>query len=82
MPFPWLHSQLPTELTKTFKDAALDAYRREVRERAALLHHLGYPREHAVARCRQNLEWEYQLHGKAPILDELNALVDAVYKRA
>lgn len=82
MVFPWHQVHIPDELTRTFKDSGLEMYRREVRDRASLLRKLGYAKDDAKARCRQNLEWEYQLHGKAPILDEISKLVDEVYGRA
>ncbi len=55
--------------------------RTEVRQRAELLRHLGYSQAEATARCRQNLRWDFDLHGTTPLLGEVASLVAAVYRR-
>jgi hypothetical protein len=60
---------------------AREVKRQEVRERAALLLRLGRTREEAVARCRQNLRWDYALHGEPELLGEVEKIVSDVYRR-
>ncbi|MCS6916053.1 MAG: hypothetical protein RMK29_03800 [Myxococcales bacterium] len=81
MPFPWISSQIPADYAATFRDKALAMYRDEVRQRAELLLHLGYSAEEAIARCRDNLRWDFDLSGPCPIENEVEHLVQAVYRR-
>lgn len=81
MPFPWLQADIPTSYQATFRQKALDMYRSEVRQRAALLLHLGYSAKEATARCRASLRWEFDMNGGCGIEDEVPKLVQAVYKR-
>jgi hypothetical protein len=82
MPFPYLHAQVPPQLSDTFQAQALDSMRAEVRERAAVLVRLGWDADLAATRARQNLEWEFELHSPAPILAEIDALVRGVAQRS
>lgn len=81
MPFPWLHAELPAAVTAAFSGKSRDNLRREVGERARLLMHLGFDEAAAVARCRQDLAWEWEIPGPPPLLDEVPALVRAIYQR-
>lgn len=56
-------------------------FRQEIRQRAALLQHLGWTQEAVAARCRGNLSWDFELHGKPPIGEEVDALVGEVFRR-
>jgi hypothetical protein len=57
-------------------------YRREIEERAALLHRLGYPRPLARARLLANARWDFEIGADdAPAPSEIEALIDAVYRR-
>ena len=55
--------------------------RRGVRDHAALLRSLGWSKKRAVARCKANVEWEYELLARPTVLDEIDQLVDKVYGR-
>lgn len=81
MPFPWISSHIPADYAATFRDKALAMYREEVRQRAELLLHLGYSAQEAMARCRDNLRWDFELNGPCPIEGEVQKLVQAVYLR-
>lgn len=83
MPFPWLHPAIPPEVRGTFHDKALRSMREEVRQRAALLMHLGLGQAEAATRCRQNLLWDLDLHfkGRCAVLEEVDNLVREVYQR-
>ena len=81
MPFPWLLAETPADLAATFHHKALEMHRQEVRQRAALLLHLGYSQEEATARCRQNLEWDFDLSHGNSLLGEVDDLVKEVYRR-
>jgi len=78
MPFPWLH---PARVTRPERRA--EVYRRELEERAALLHRLGYSRSQARARLDANVRWDFEVGGaRAPVSpSEIEALVDRIYKR-
>jgi hypothetical protein len=57
-------------------------FRRELEERAALLCRLGYPKRQARARLGANVAWDFEIGaGDAPAAKEIDAVVDAVYKR-
>lgn len=76
MPFPWLH---PTRVPPRGR---LEMYRRELEERAALLFRLGFPQARARARLTANVAWEFEIGGGgAPSAREIEAVVDAVYRR-
>lgn len=81
MAFPWIEPSLAhPPFAATFPTKAKDMLRGEVRQRAALLRHLGFSQAEATQRCRQNLRWDFDLHGASPILSEIDALVAAVYR--
>ncbi|MBI5509144.1 MAG: hypothetical protein HY903_10360 [Deltaproteobacteria bacterium] len=54
----------------------------EIRRRAAILAHLGYPQAKAEARLKANLQWEYERLGKAAVLKRVATLVGEEYARA
>ena len=75
MPFDWMHAPHP---------AAPEAHRaqteRALREQAALLRRLGYSKKQATARCKANLDWEYDTAGKPPLSPrQINAVMKSVY---
>lgn len=51
----------PTPLRAPGDDRRIDMYRREVTERAALLHRLGYSAEQAAARICANAAWDFEV---------------------
>ena len=60
-------------------------FRRELEERAALLHRLGYSAKQAKHRLRANVEWDFELSQKNKVtpkhLGEVDRIVDSVYRR-
>ncbi len=59
-------------------------FRRELEERAALLHRLGYSAKHAKQRLRANVEWDFELSRNKVTpkhLGEVDRIVDSVYRR-
>jgi hypothetical protein len=78
--FPWLESSAGT---RDGADPRLAVAQAELRDRAALLHRLGYSAARAAARCRANVAWDYATTPRPAGLDDaaIKALVDEVYKR-
>jgi len=56
-------------------------FRRELEERAALLHRLGFSAKQAKHRLRSNVEWDFELSAKPKHVGEVDKIVDAVYRR-
>ena len=57
-------------------------FRREIEERAALLHRLGYSSAKARARLLANARWDFEIGADdAPAPSEIEKLIDAVYRR-
>jgi len=56
-------------------------YRRELEERAALLHRLGRSTSFIKSRLSANMAWDFDLHGKPMPAAEVDKLVDAVVRR-
>lgn len=76
MPFDWMRSppraDFATEQRRQFE--------REIRERAALLRRLGHDAPAARRRCRENLAWEFERAGGAPLTAaDVDRMVDEVY---
>ena len=81
MSFPWLQITTSNSLRKAQQAKAMDMFRQEIKKRASLLLHLGWTQKDATARCKANLSWEFELHGKPPIAGEIDALVGEVFRR-
>ena len=80
MVFPWHVPHVNPELSSSFKDKAVEMYRKEVRERASMLLRLGFSEEEAVSRCSAYTSWDHAVAGSgSPIAKEVKALVHAVY---
>ncbi|MSP61121.1 MAG: hypothetical protein EXR72_12405 [Myxococcales bacterium] len=75
MPFPWQNS------TRTAPRGRAAMYRRELEERAALLFRLGYAQPRARARLVANVAWDFEIGGGGPAAQEIDAIVEAVYRR-
>lgn len=87
MAFAWLHADVPADYQATFHEKALAMYKGEVRQRATLLMHLGYTQAEAIARCCDNLAWDFSCNGGPIFLRglgkrEIGDLVRAVYRRS
>ncbi|MCA9558312.1 MAG: hypothetical protein H6704_19700 [Myxococcales bacterium] len=75
MPFDWMHVPHASAA-----DALRDQTERALRERARLLHRLGYDATYAADRCRRDLAWEFDLTAPAPLDDDaIDALIEGVY---
>jgi len=79
-PFDWWEARRPPNHT-TWADKRKAMIRDELGERATLLHRLGYSSDHAKMRLRAHLHWEYERNPPVPCVDEIDDLVDAVWKR-
>ena len=54
----------------------------EIRRRAAIMAHLGYAQSRTEARLKANLQWEYELVGKAMVAKKIATIVAEEYARA
>lgn len=79
--FDWWEPHRSATQTATWADKRKTMIRSELEERAALLRRLGYSSDHAKMRLRAHLNWEYERNPPIPFIDEVDALVDAVWKR-
>ncbi|MCC7382736.1 MAG: hypothetical protein IT384_12950 [Deltaproteobacteria bacterium] len=82
MSFPWMEASIPESFRATFPEKAQEMLRRGIRDQAQILRSLGYGRDYAVVRCRLNLSWEFELLPKPKVAEEVERLVDQVYKSA
>lgn len=62
---------LPPGAATRASQTRIEMYRREVRDRAALLYRLGYSRDQATARLQANADWDFDIGMPRP--DGLNA---------
>jgi hypothetical protein len=77
-PFDWYEPRLGGRLRPDAREAM---YLAELRERAALLHRLGYDRTRARARLRANVAWDFELHDVPGFAAKIDGIVDDVYGR-
>lgn len=79
--FPWWETDLTggssTETTKR-REAM---YAREIEERAALFHRMGFTREDAKQRLRANLSWDFEQHANPKLLSKVDSMVEQIWKR-
>lgn len=81
MVFPW-HVPAQNDSVRAANPAwRNDMQRREVQTRAALLFRLGRQRDDAVATLRRYVAWEFEGRTVPVALEDLGAIVDAVYAR-
>ncbi|MBI4818377.1 MAG: hypothetical protein HY791_19080 [Deltaproteobacteria bacterium] len=80
MGFQWIGRAQSDE--RRSAEAALEMNRREVRQRATLLRHLGYKRSHVSHMLAENFKWEYELLGRPAVLDDVDRIVLEVYGRS
>lgn len=57
--FDYLNSNVSAAFNEKMRTRSLEAFEREVRERAKLLYNLRYPLDDAIARIKQNIVWEF-----------------------
>ncbi len=84
MPFDYLHSDVPRAFGHAPEKAEAQ-YRKELEERAGLLHRLHYGRLEAVRRLMGNLAWDWEVNRSPAFVARLRAsveqVVDRVYSR-
>lgn len=78
VPFDWLE---PRRVKRPSQREA--AYRREIEDRAALLHRLDYARPLARRRLLENIAWDFEVGAGPRILGEaeVDAILDQTWKR-
>ena len=77
MSFDWM------EVNVSARDGAAankETHAQELRERAGLLHRLGYTKTAALARCKARIAWEFDGQGTSPLSDrEVKSIVGDVF---
>ncbi len=81
MVFPWHVTTLPQELTQTFGQRADAAIRQELKDRAGILHRLGYSEKEVTERLSTALRWEFELNGTPAVLKDVASVVGSVFNR-
>jgi hypothetical protein len=79
--FIWLESPRSKRAQKSAKAAREAMVRQELEERASLLFRLGYSKKRTRARLRENVAWDFELSEAPKSAAEIDAIVDAVYRR-
>lgn len=79
MPFSWYHPDVPEAYTDAGSKAE-QMYLHELRERAALLMRLGYPKQETKLRLMGNVRWDFELHSSPSHLQAVDKVVDNVYQ--
>ncbi|MBM4395021.1 MAG: hypothetical protein FJ087_04965 [Deltaproteobacteria bacterium] len=82
MPFDWMHDKVNPAFAKKIVGRFAEMHRAEMEQRARLLHNLKYTRDRAIARLRQNLEWDFEMSRVPKFRSEIPGIVDRVYRRA
>ena len=77
MSFPWYEPKRK-KIDSARRDEVL---RQELEDRAALLCRLGYSKQRTKARLKANVQWDYELHGKARHDKDIDKIVEAVFRR-
>lgn len=84
MPFDYLHSHVPKAFAHAPEKAEAQ-YRKELEERAGLLHRLHYDRAEALRRLRGNVAWDWEINPAPEFVERIRAsveeIVDRVYSR-
>lgn len=81
MPFDWLEPRVGEVVRRREPERTMEAHRREITDRAAVLMRLGYDAAHAEGRCRRNVEWEFELQRRPAVAEEIDTLVRSVFAR-
>ncbi len=82
--FDYLNSNLSEPFNEKVLVRSEEMFKREVLERARLLHNLKYSSKDAITRIKDNLSWEFdgtwttRLPG---IFEQIDELVNSVYKK-
>lgn len=81
--FDYLESNLSSRFAGELDGRSLEAFKQEVKERAALLLTLRYSAAQAVARIEQNIRWEFDdawTRKEPTVLGLVEKIVGEVYK--
>jgi len=81
-PFDWMEPSVSEGQAGRERAATIAAMERELADRAALLHRLGYSLSDAQLRVRGNLLWDFEVQGRPPIAARVDAIVARVYGRS
>src|SRR5690606_14034641 len=83
--FPWLTSSARPRRRASDAERRAAMYRDELIQRAGLYYRLGYPPSRAIARLKANVEWDFELTGRARpsgLTDkEIGEIVKSTYLR-
>lgn len=86
MPFDWMEPKRNPAHTKTLPAKREEMYRRELEERAALLHRLGHAKAQVHARLAAMIGWDFEPSGGdgggGPDDATLKAIVDREFGAA
>ncbi len=83
-PFDYLISNLSKPVEQGLEQRHIDMFRREIRERAALLFNLQFQLEAAVERIENNLRWEFDetwTRVEPSVLHQVKEIVAEVYRK-
>jgi hypothetical protein len=79
--FAWQTSKDDPAVTRRSAAAAKAMYRHDLEERAALLYRLGYTAKRCKQRLFANVAWDFEMNHRPSHADEVDRIVDAVYRR-
>ena len=82
--FDYLNSNVSKPFNEKVQARSEEMFKREVLERARLLHNLNYSSQDAIARIKDNISWEFDgtWTTKNPaIFEEIDGLVKSVFKK-
>jgi hypothetical protein len=75
--FEWHEVKRPAPSPKKREEM----FRRELEDRAAMLHRLGYTAKAVKARLKANVAWDFELEDRPKHATEVDKIVDAVFRR-
>ena len=85
MPFDYMHSTVPRSFSSASEKAEAQ-YLKELKDRAAMLHRLGYEKDAAVARLLGNVNWDWECSPVPSFVENLRAavpkLVEEIFSKA
>lgn len=80
MPFDYYHPKIPEDFREKIKNRFYEMHYTEMRERAKLYFNLRFPRNKAIKRIKQNIEWDFELSVIPPFYNDVEKIVEEVYK--
>lgn len=75
--FEWQEVKRPAPSSKKREEM----FRRELEDRAAMLHRLGYTAKAVKARLKANVAWDFELEARPKHAAEVDKIVDTVFRR-